>query len=454
LRKPRSSLAALVVVALLALQPSATKANGLSLIRDAEIENTIRIYAAPLFRAAALDPEAISVYLVQDESLNAFVVPGLRMFLHTGLLIRAEDPLQVIGVIAHETGHLAAGHTVTRGETIREAQNTAIAAAILGLAAALATGRGEFAAIGLRGGQDVALRNLLSYNRTQESAADLWAIRLLRETGQSPAGLLEFMRILGGQEVLYAGSQDPYLRTHPLAQERISYLSREVSESPFANREADPELLLQHARMRAKLIGFLRPYEQVLIDYPESDGSLPGRYARAIASFRKGDLEAALAGIDGLIAAYPEDPYFHELKGQVLFESGRVADALAPYRQAHALLPRSPLIALSLAQVSLEMNQPEHDREGLRLIKAALRDEPDNAFGWRLAAVAHGRQGDIGETALALSEAALIRGKYGEAVNQAQRAKKILGRDETSWQRADDIESLARHRQKSENNRN
>jgi predicted Zn-dependent protease len=378
----------------------------------------------------------------------------MRMFIHTGLLMRAEDPLQVIGVIAHETGHLAAGHTVTRGDTIREAQNTAIAAAILGLAAALATGRGEFAAIGVRGGQDIALRNVLSYNRTQESAADLWATRLLRETGQSPQGLLEFMRILGGQEVLYAGSQDPYLRTHPLAQERISYLDRELAESPYASRPAPANLLDQHARMRAKLIGFLQPYEQVLIDYPESDASLPARYARSIAAFLKGDLSGGLALIDGLIADHPEDAYFHELKGQMLFENGRVAEALGPYGRAHEILPRSPLIALSLAQVSLEMNQPDHDRNGLRLIKAALRDEPENAFGWRLAAIAYGRQGDIGETALALAESALIRGKNGEAGDQARRAKKILSSDSASWQRADDIESLARHRQKAQKNGN
>lgn len=435
----------------MALQPIAAKANGLSLIRDAEIENTIRLYGAPLFRAAQLDPEVISVYLVAEDSLNAFVVPGMRMFIHTGLLMRAEDPLQVIGVIAHETGHLAAGHTVTRGDTIREAQNTAIAAAILGLAAALATGRGEFAAIGVRGGQDIALRNVLSYNRTQESAADLWAVRLLRETGQSPRGLQEFMRILGGQEVLYGGNQDPYLRTHPVAQERISFFEREVTESPYANRPAPANLQLQHARMRAKLIGFLQPYEQVLIDYPESDISLPARYARSIAAFLRGDLEGALSLIDGLIAENPDDPYFHELKGQMLFENGRVAEALAPYGRAHELLPRSPLIALSFAQVTLEMNQPEHDRNGLRLIKAALRDEPQNAFGWRLAAIAYGRQGDIGETALSLAEAALIRGDNREAADQARRAKKILNKADASWQRADDIESLARHRQKAQN---
>ncbi|MEE9208904.1 MAG: M48 family metalloprotease, partial [Kiloniellales bacterium] len=225
MRKPIASVIATVsaamLLALAAASPVQGKAKQLRFIRDAEVENIIRAYATPLFHAAGLNPQAIDVYLVNDSRLNAFVLPGLNMFIHTGLLMRAEDPLQLIGVIAHETGHLAAGHTVTRQENLRRSSQGVIASYVLGLAAALASGRPQLGQAVIAGGQDIALKNLLSYTRSQESAADQAAIRLLNGTGQSPRGLLEFLRILGGQEVLLLSNQDPYLRSHPLTQDRV-----------------------------------------------------------------------------------------------------------------------------------------------------------------------------------------------------------------------------------------
>ena len=269
-------LAMILLALLIAFAPVRAQAQNLRLIRDAEIENIIRIYATPLFQASGFSPQAIKVFLVEDPSLNAFATSGLRMFLHTGLLMKAEDPLEVIGVIAHETGHIAAGHTVTRPEAARSAATTVIASYVLGLAAALASGRGDVGTAIIAGGKDIAIKNLLSYSRGQESAADQFAVNVLNGTGQSPRGLLEFLRLVGGQEALLRSRQNPYLRTHPVTAERISFLKDQVARSAYGQNPAPPDLIALHARMRAKLFGFLQTPAQVLLRYPESDTSLAG----------------------------------------------------------------------------------------------------------------------------------------------------------------------------------
>lgn len=224
-----------IFLILAAIIPARAEAKGLQLIRDAEIENIIRAYATPLFQAAGFSPQAIDVYLVNDSSLNAYVTPGMNMFLHTGLLMRADNPSQVIGVIAHETGHLAAGHTATRKGRQDQTVTSVMASYILGFAAAIASGRPELGRAVISGGQDIALKGLLSYTRSQESAADQAAVRLLNGTGQSPRGLMEFMRILDGQEVLIGSRQSPYLRTHPLAKNRVTFLEDQTAKSLYGN---------------------------------------------------------------------------------------------------------------------------------------------------------------------------------------------------------------------------
>ncbi len=430
-----------MVLAALGTAPSEAKT--FKFVRDAEIESIIRVYATPLFRAAGLREEAITVYLVQDKRLNAFVTPGLKMFIHTGLLMRAEDPAQVIGVIAHETGHLAAGHTATAGRNRRQASRSIIVSYVIGLAAALATGRPELAGAAVSGGQDIALKNLLSYNRGQESAADQAATRLLEDTGQSPRGLLDFMRLLDGQEFLFRTNQDPYLRSHPVTRERISFLEEKLRVSAFADWPSDPALVKLHARMRAKLFGFLDPIDRVLSRYAESDRSQPARYARAIAHFRSANLATALDLADGLIADDPGDPYFHELKGQMLFESGRIDQAVPEYQTAARLAPESAQIRLGLAQAQIELNSRDSDRAALGHLRKTLRHEPDNTFAWRLSAIAYGRLGDTGMTALALAERSLAGGAASEAREHAARARKTLAKGSPGWLRATDIEGLA-----------
>jgi predicted Zn-dependent protease len=439
LRNLRVPLSVILLAALVFLWPARSQAERISLIRDAEIESIIRAYATPLFQAAGLSPTGIKLILINDKSLNAFVADGLNIYINTGLLMRADDPLEVIGVIAHETGHLSGAHIAARGDALAQSQAGIIASYVLGLGAALATGNAGVGAFILTGGQDIALKGLLRYTRSQESAADQAALTLLEATEQSPRGLLEFMERLEGQEVLLGGSQDPYLSTHPLSSDRVDFFRNAVQKSPYRDNPASAEFRRLHERMRAKLIGFLEPLRKVIYAYPESDNSVPARYARAIAYYRIPDLDRALPLIDGLLADYPEDPYFHELKGQILFENARIREALPEYEAAARLLPASATIRQALAQAQIEINEPEFDRAALENLSWTLREEPDNAFAWRLAAIAHGRAGDQAMTALALAESALAGQDYPTALRQARRAEKLLNEGTPGWLRAQDL---------------
>ncbi len=438
---------ALVLLATLAVAARAS-AQGLQLIRDAEIENTIRAYATPLFQAAGLNPQAIDVYLVQDRSLNAFVAGGMNMFIHTGLLMRSEDPLQVIGVIAHETGHITGGHLAGRKDELKKTVGAVIASYILGLGAAVASGRPDVGAAIITGGQSVATRGLLSYSRSQEQAADQAAITLLKGTRQSPRGLLDFLRILEDQEALLSSSQDPYVRTHPLTSDRINFLEQAVVNSPFADQAAGAAFTSMHDRMRAKLVGFLEPTDRVFRRYPEDDTSLAARYARAIAYYRLPDLVKALPLIDQLISEQPDDPYFLELKGQILFENGRIAESIPEYEAALAQLPSSPQIRLALAAAQIEAGDAALNDAALAHLSEVLRHEPDNASAWRLSAISHGRKGDKAMTTLSLAEASLARGNPREARQHAQRALQLLQEGSAAWLRADDIRHEAERRMK------
>lgn len=439
---------ALLLLIFALLHPAGAEAQGRRLIRDAEIEDTIRAYAAPIFQQAGLQPQGIDIYLIQDRSLNAFVSGGRKIFIHTGLLTRAESPLQVIGVIAHETGHIIGGHLVGRRQEMKNAQITTWASYVLGIGAAIASGQPGAGVAIISGGQDLALKGLLAYSRGQEQAADQAGVRLLDANGMSARGLLDFMRILEGQEILLSSNQDPYLRTHPLTQDRIAFLKDVVQKSRFSNSPEPPVLVAAHARMRAKLIGFLQPLPRVFRYFPDTDNSVAGRYARAIAYYRRPNLKKALPLIDGLLSDFPTDPFFHELKGQMLFENGRLAEALPAYEAAVELRPRSALLRLGLAQVQIELNDPQLNDSAAENLEILLQREPSNSFAWRLSATAYGRRGDKGMTALSLAEYALARGSLGEARQQSVRAQKILAEYSPAWLRAQDVENLAQRRQK------
>lgn len=442
-------LVVLIAVLIFGTAPFALGQNrGPGLIRDAEIENIIRDYSTPIFNAAGLDASAVQINLVNDARLNAFVAGGQRMFINTGLLMRTSKPEEVIGVIAHETGHIAGGHLARLQEELRNAETKSIIAMIVGAAAGLAARDGRVAAGVIGGGTQAAFADLLKYSRTQESAADAAGLKYLDQTGTSAKGLLDFFELLQQEIRVTGGSEHPYLSTHPLTNDRIASVQAHLALSRFAGAPTPPDLARKHAYMRAKLIGFLKPLDVALEAYPPSDTSGPARYARAIAYYQRADLDKALPIIDSLITDQPENPYFYELKGQMLLENGRVADSLAPYTRMAELAPGEPLLRMALAKAQVETGDPAYLEQALSNLRAASRSDPSLVEAWRLLTIVHGRLGNQGDLALSQAEYNLRTGDTKAAQALAQRAADLLPTGSPGWIRAQDIAGEADRRLK------
>jgi len=424
------------IVALVFVQHSAAAEN---FIRDTEIEADIRTMVTPIWKAAGLEPSALHVYLIEDKQLNSFVAGGQNEFINSGLIMRAETPNQLLGVLAHETGHIAGGHLTRAQEAVRNASIEGIIAMVLGAAASV-VGRNGAALLGAEG---VAQRAFMQYSVTQEASADQAALTFLDRAGQSSRGLLQFFQILQGEELLSGVRQDPYLRTHPLTSQRIEYVRNHVEHSRFSDvpdSSANVEML---KRIKVKLGAFTAPPSSTLAAYPESDQSVLARYARAIAYYRIPKLEKALP-----IRDYPNDAYFRELKGQMLFENGRIAEAAQPYEEAVRLAPGAPLLRISLAQVYVESSDPKVNKRAIAYLNDALRTEDKETTGWHLLATAYGRDNQFGMAALALAEEGLSAGKKKDATQQAIRAKALLPKNSAAYNRA---ESVQREAEKIEN---
>jgi predicted Zn-dependent protease len=426
-----------VLGATLALLPyGPARAASISLIRDAEIEATLEQMAGPILDAAGLGRDSVRIYIVNDNQLNAFVAGGMNLFLNTGLIMRTENAGQLAGVMAHETGHIAGGHLSRVAGAQRRAAAEMILATVLG-AAAMVVAPPLGAAI-ITGGPAYAQNNLMRFNRGQEQAADQAGVGYLERSGISAAGLAEFFHILDSQNVLAVSRMSPYLQTHPLTRDRIRFVENQVAAEGGRFAESPPAWELEHGRMVVKLQAFLLDPSDVLQRYKTND-TLLGRYARTIALYRLPDLPAALGGVDALIAEYPDDPYFHELKGQMLFENGHIEEAIAPYRKAVQLRPDSPLLRVGLAQALIESGAPQANAEAIANLEEAVAREPTNASAWRLLGIAQGRGGFEGVSNLSLAEYALLIGKQDDARLYARRAEGKIGPSDPAWLRLQDV---------------
>ncbi len=417
------------------LAPAAAQQARVSLIRDAEIEAALQRFSRPIFEAAGLGSDSVRLYIVKDDRLNAFVAGGMNLFLNTGLLMRTEHPGQLAGVVAHEVGHIAGGHLSRVGTAQRRAAAEMILATVLGAAAAVA-GAPDLGTAIITGGQSVAQSGYLRFSRSQEQAADQAGITYLNRAGISPRGLAEFLKILESNNALAFSSMGPYLQTHPLTRDRITFVENQAAGAPTGG--VPPEWQDAHARMVVKLRAFLEEPRQVLRAY-EGDESLYGRYARTIALYRVPDLQAALREVEALIEEYPDDAYFHELKGQMLFENGRVEAAVEPYREAVRLKPNSGLLRVGLGQALIETGAEEAYGNAIAHLEEAIQLEPANATAWRLLGIARGRAGKEGESALALAEYALLVGRQDDARLYARRAEERIERSDPAWLRLQDI---------------
>lgn len=427
------------------------KARGpsLPLIRDAEIEGLLRLYSKPIFKAAGLNPSAVRVYIINNDKINAFVAGGQRLFIHTGLLTRTKTPNEVIGVLAHETGHIAGGHLARMGIELDRASVQSIIGTLIGVAAVVggaAAGQKSAAQAGqgiVIGSQGLAQRSLLSYQRGMEASADQAALKFLKVTEQSPKGMLTLFQVLANESLASLENADPYLLSHPMPLERIRNLELEAQKSAFFDKEDAPQLLLRHHLMQAKLAGFMQSPQFVFQRYPSSDKSLPSRYARSIAMFRKGDNKNAIPIIDSLIRDVPEDPYFWELKGQALLEGGTPATAIAPLKQANKLLPNSGLIQILYAQALIATENRANIRQALNLLTLAKKTEPDSVDIYKYSALAYGYLNDVPRAELETAEAAMMLGDTALAAEKAKRVVDQFKHGTPEWLRANDILNFA-----------
>ncbi|MEQ1889484.1 MAG: M48 family metalloprotease [Alphaproteobacteria bacterium] len=426
-----------------ALANIATPASALSLIRDAETEELLRSYATPIFAAAGLNPRSVNIYLVNDNQVNAFVAGGQNVFFTTELLLEFDTPGEVKGVIAHEVGHIAGGHLARTQDAMKGTGALAIASMVLGVGIA-AMGAPDVGMGILTGGQQVAQRNFLAYSRSQESSADQAAATYLESIGESGAGLLEVMHQFSGQESLNATNQDPYVRSHPMSSDRIGALEARLEKSPYIGRPDSPALIEAHARMQGKLYGFIKPNAQTFRKFPASDTSVKARYARAVAYYRRGDTETGLSEVEKLIAGDPANAYYDELKGQILFENGRVKEAVAPHAKAVSLKPEIPLLRVNLAQAMLSTEDPALLKPALEALQLAMAQDPEIVFGWHQLAIAYAGMGQEGMAALSSAERYYRSENRRDAYIHSQRAMKLLPEGSPGNFRAQDIYDMVK----------
>jgi predicted Zn-dependent protease len=442
----RLILASVMAIATAAASSTTANAQRVSFIRDAEIEGLLRDYAVPIIRAAGVGESAVRIYIIGSPQFNAFVASGRRIFINAGVLMQAKTPNEVIGVIAHETGHIAGGHLARQRLELQNAQAMAILATLLGAGAvaagAVAGSAGDGAAAGqaiMMGGQSMVERSLLAYQRTEEQAADRAAVTYLNATGQSARGMLATFAALADQAFLTTKYADPYAQSHPMPRERIAALENLARQSKYFDKTDPPELQFRHDLARAKLYGHLDHPSSVMRRYPPSDSSLPARYARTIAQMRSGDYRNALAGAEALIAALPNHAYFWELKGDLLLKSGRAREAVAPLQKAVSLDPNSGLLKVLLGEALMATDDPKLLDQAINLMSQGLQSETEFGGGYRRLAIAYGKAGRVAEAELATAQGYFNDGDYEMAKRFAQRAQQGLKTGSPGWLRADDI---------------
>ena len=428
----------LFMVGLLLLAAAARPAMAQSILRDSETELLFKQLSDPLIEAAGLDKNSVRVVLINDSEINAFVAQGQIVYIHSGLLAAADNANQLQGVIAHELGHVAGGHAIRVGEGVKQATAITILSLVLG-AAAMAVGAGDAGVGIMAAGQQAAMGSFLAFSRAQETSADLAGASYLSKAGISGRGSIEFFKKLQSQEyrlAIYA--TDSYDRTHPISSERIQALSQLYEKDPAWNRKTDPALEARFQRVKAKLIGYVTPKEAVKY-YPETDQSVPAHYARAYAYHLGAYPEKANAEADALLATAPDDPFFLELKGQILLEGGHPKEAIAPLRKAVAGAPNMPMIAVMLGHALIASDDSKNFAEAKQVLKNAVNRDNDNPFAWYQLGIVYDQEGDQPRAALATAERSNLEGNNRLALTSARMAMAGLPQGTPDYLRAQDI---------------
>ena len=442
---------ATVIALVAAPQVALAQEQRLAILRDTETEQLLREYTKPILRVAGLEKQNIQVTIINEPVFNAFVADGRRIFVNSGALMQSETPNQIIGVLAHETGHLAGGHLARLREQLATAQTQMIIAMLLGAGALAAgaksgiasggTGLADAGAATLTGSQNMIMRSLLSYQRQQEESADRAGVKFLTATGQSAKGMYDTFKRFTNDSLFSARGADPYYMSHPMPAERVAALEEIARTSPYWDKKDDPALQLRHDMIRAKISGFLERPDTVYRRYALSNTSLPARYAHAISTYLHGDLNNALTQIDSLIQTQPNNPYFYELRGQALTDGGRPTEAVPALRKAVALSNNAPLIEILLGQALVASDNKAYTEEAINILRNAMARETEQPIGYTQLAMAFARKGDLAEADLASAQAAFLRGDNKTAKDLASRAKTRFAVGTPGWVKADDIVS-------------
>ena len=445
----------LAFVALLGIgaQPAAAQ----SILRDAETEALLQDLVDPLAEAAGLQRGAVEVVLVQDPSINAFVAGGQRIYVHTGLINAAESANEVQGVLAHELGHIMGGHVIRIYEGAGNATKIQLVSLLASVAAALAGAPADAAMAGIALGQQAALGSFLNFTRTQEASADAASVSYLAKSGITGKGSVAFFEKLQNYEFRYGYSQSDeagYARTHPLTGDRISRLQADFQKDPAWDKAPDAGWQERFLRVKAKLQGYISEPAQTLNSYPAYLTSVPAHYARAYAYHKQSKIPEALEEIDALMAVGPDDPYFLELKGQILLESGRPVEALEPFRRATTLTGNDPLIASMFGLALLATEDNSHLAEAEQVLKAAVGRDRENPMAWYQLGIVYGKRGDIPRARLASAEQQIMSGRAREALQNAEAAERTLPTGTPDWIRAQDVALQARAELERERRRN
>ena len=442
LLRPLASVLSAVAALALAVQVAAAQ----SILRDAETEALLNEMAAPLVRAAGLDPRNVDIVLVNDSSVNAFVAGGQAVYINSGLINEAASANEVQGVIAHELGHITGGHVIN---TSGGKEATGISLLSLLLAAGAAAAGGGDAAMGiLMAGQQAAMGKYLAFSRSQESTADAAGAQFLSKAGITGRGSIDFFKKLENMEFRYGrragNADDRFYSTHPMSTDRIATLQDTYEKDPAWNKKPDPRLEERFQRAKAKLFGYLAEPNDTMRTYPATMTGVPARYARAYAFHKQGFLDKAMAETDALIAQAPNDPYFLELKGQVLLEAGKPAEALGPLRRATELSGNQPLIATTFGHALIATEDKAHFAEAERVLKTAVARDRENPFAWYQLGTVYAAKGDLPRAKLASAEQQVMSGQMRQALSSAEAAENDLPRGSPDWLRAQDIAFQAR----------
>ena len=447
-RAPKTSFGRHAVVAALSLAISTcltvepVAAQGIDLIRDTEIERTLKSYEDPIATSAGLDPAAIHIYIVNDSSINAFVAEGQNMFINTGLFLQLKTPNQVIGVMAHETGHIAGGHLLRDTSAMSKASVPMLIGMAVGIAAMVAgAGQAGMGAIAL--GEQAAMSQFLAFSRVQEGTADQMGQRFLRLTHQSGQGMVEVFETMANRAAMAGAFKNPFISDHPADRERIDLLQRLSDASPYRDVKDSPETVHEFHMIQAKLYGFLSKPEDVLIRYPLSDKSEEARYARGIAYFQKPELKLALEEINSLIKDEPKNPYFYEVLGQIYVSMAQPEKGVLAYQKSVNAMPDAPLLRTLLATAQLATEKPAYAKPALDNLKISLQQDPDDSFGWYETAAAYSALNNQPMADLSTAEMYYYAGAMPRAAMFAKRAAHVLPEGSADWERANDILSVA-----------